>query len=152
LDSSSVKDKKRVRQSAVVTKNTELPEAPTINEWEMRAFHLSKTNVELLAKISEKEEEIMHLKKMLESFVENKGGVMKLVISDEEIIAELQIKRLLAQAQIRALTIEETKQFDLFVKNKRLIKGDSTDVIDHKPMSSNKDDLMKIAKINKDKE
>ncbi len=94
----------------------------------------------------------MHLKKMLESFVENKGGVMKLVISDEEIIAELQIKRLLAQAQIRALTIEETKQFDLFVKNKRLIKGDSTDVIDHKPMSSNKDDLMKIAKINKDKE
>jgi len=43
-------------------------------------------------------------------------------ISDEQIICELEIKRLREASMDRALSTEETKQFDTYAKNLKVIK------------------------------
>lgn len=47
-------------------------------------------------------------------------------LSDEEEIALMQLERLKGIARERQLTLDETRQFDLLVKNKRLAQGSST--------------------------
>lgn len=120
-----------------------------IKELEAKCFNLSNTVQNLLNKLAEKEMEIIHLKKMLDSMVP-KDKAFKIEISDEEIIADLQLRRLKEAAMNRELSLEEAKKYDTYVKNKRLVKGDSTEAIEHKPLKQlEKEDLIKLAKINK---
>lgn len=83
----------------------------------------TKTIEKLLKDIHKKNEEIKHLKNLLETtapvlklpVTENKSK-----ISPEEEIAEIQLTKLNQIAKTRSLTLEETRMYDLLVKNKRL--------------------------------
>lgn len=86
----------------------------------------------LLKDISTKNDEIKHLQSLLNQTVpvmvashENKS-VGLIEISAEEEIAENQLERLRQTAAQRPLTLEETKIYDILVKNKRLTQDDST--------------------------
>lgn len=76
-----------------------------------------KVNQELISKIK-------HLEELLMSQVDNKAT--KLILTPEEMIADFQIQRLLEVAKERTLTLDETRQYDLLVKNKRLSANDPT--------------------------
>lgn len=76
-----------------------------------------KVNQELISKIK-------HLEELLMSQVDNKAT--KFVLTPEEMIADFQIQRLLEVAKERTLTLDETRQYDLLVKNKRLSANDPT--------------------------
>ena len=76
-----------------------------------------KVNQELISKIK-------HLEELLMSQVGNKAT--KLILTPEEMIADFQIQRLLEVAKERTLTLDETRQYDLLVKNKRLSANDPT--------------------------
>ena len=76
-----------------------------------------KVNQELISKIK-------HLEELFMSQVDNKAT--KLILTLEEMIADFQIQRLLEVAKERTLTLDETRQYDLFVKNKRLSANDPT--------------------------
>lgn len=85
--------------------------------------NLNDTIDRLLLKITEYEQEIINLRRILEG-----GGDSGLLapISDEEMIADIQLKRLMEKAKFGELNLEEIKKFDLLVKNKRLAQGKST--------------------------
>lgn len=76
-----------------------------------------KVNQELISKIK-------HLEELLMSQVDDKAT--KFVLTPEEMIADFQIQRLLDVAKERTLTLDETRQYDLLVKNKRLSANDPT--------------------------
>lgn len=86
----------------------------------------------LLKDLSKKNEEIEHLKQLLSQTVpviqpqvpEKKKTIFD--ITPEEEIALAQLDRLRKVALARPLTLEETKIYDLLVKNKRLSKDEST--------------------------
>ena len=122
------------------------PAAKTIMELENKCFNLSNTINTLLTRISDKELEIVHLKKLLEGLVP-KNQAIKLEVTDEELIADMQLRKLKEYSTQRELSLEEVKKFDLLVKNKRLAKGDATATIDHKPLPQNvaPQELLKIA-------
>lgn len=137
---------KKSKQEEIIIKNEELPMVPLVSDLEMKCFILSKINQYLSKQVGELEAKLKHAESLLMS-TSKSSPVSKLIISDEEVIADLQIKRLKEAAQIRVLSLEETRQYDLYVKNKRLIQGDATNVIDHKPLSNSKEDLIRIAQI-----
>jgi len=88
-----------------------------------------KTIEKLLKDLNKKSEEIAHLQGLLSQTVpvvapEKKKIFMNL--TPEEEISMVQLDRLRKIAQTRALTLEETKIFDLLVKNKRLSQDEST--------------------------
>ncbi len=71
--------------------------------------------------------------KHLESLVAQAVPVMKkevnklsIAVTAEEEIAATQLERLRQAAKVRILTLEETRMFDLLVKNKRLVLDEST--------------------------
>lgn len=81
----------------------------------------------------------------LESVVAFTGGAQS-IMSEEEIICVEQIRRLKAKSFERELTLDEVKRLDILVKNLRLIRGQSTDAIDHKDYSEVKEaELVAIA-------
>lgn len=91
-----------------------------------------KTIEKLLKDISKKNEEIGHLQSMVGQMVpvvqahpDNKRKI-QVELTPEEEISLTQLDRLRKIAQTRALTLEETKIFDLLVKNKRLSQDEST--------------------------
>jgi hypothetical protein len=124
----------------------------TILKLQEQCDGLSKT-IDLLLKQSEqKEEEIAHLKQILSKSIPVEGEVIKIDPSDEEIIAEIQLRKIREISRTRDLTLDEVKRFDLLVKNKRLAKGDATVIETNKlPTNLSKNDLIKIATRNKDK-
>lgn len=96
---------------------------------EKKAIGLSQT-IDLMTKaLAEKDAEIAHLKQLLNSAVPLIGESNLTVEStDEELIANLQLKKLVEAGRFRELTLDEIRKFDLLVKNKRLAKGDATDI------------------------
>jgi hypothetical protein len=83
----------------------------------------------LLKDINVKNQEIEHLKTMITQTVPvitPSKPVPLYEIPVEEEIAENQLERLRQTAGQRPLTLEETKIFDLLVKNKRLSQEDNT--------------------------
>lgn len=88
-----------------------------------------KTIEKLLKDIQKKNEEIAHLKDLLSKSV----PILQLPVekqppkvSPEEEIAEIQLAKLNQIAKTRSLTLEETRMYDLLVKNKRLTQEKST--------------------------
>lgn len=87
-----------------------------------------KTIEKLLKDINKKNEEIEHLKEMLSKSV----PVVQIIpkdetkLSPEEEIADIQLAKLNQIAKTRSLTLEETRMYDLLVKNKRLSQEKST--------------------------
>ena len=82
----------------------------------------------------------------------DRSKVIKLNLTAEEQICEIQIQSLLKTSQIRDLTLEETKKLDLLIKNKRLYNNQSTLNADHTVLPSddkNIDDerLMELASV-----
>lgn len=67
-------------------------------------------------------------------------------LSPEETICIQQIHRLEKQSSERQLTLEEVKQLDLLVKNLKLIREESTIVINSKSDDINEAELVAIAR------
>lgn len=89
-----------------------------------------KTIEKLLKDINKKNEEITHLQELVSKSVPVKQDIFPVVsapIDPEAEIAELQLERLRLAAKTRTLTLEETRMFDLLVKNKRLSQDKSTE-------------------------
>lgn len=99
-------------------------------EKELKATY--KTIDKLLKDNKLKEEEISHLKSLLEKnvpvLIEDKKPqqLIQLDLSPEEEIAEIQLNKLKESSKNRALTLEEARIYDLLVKNKRLSRKEST--------------------------
>ncbi len=100
---------------------------------------LSQSIDNLLQTLEQKDDEIRHLKELLNgSGVTIIGQASKILMTDEEVIAEKQLGRLRTLSMERDLTLDEVKRFDLLVKNKRLAQGKST-TIESKPVGLPKD-------------
>lgn len=87
-----------------------------------------KTIDKLLKDLNLKAEEIKHLQGLISQAVPvvvKESNIVTSVTPEEE-IAHLQLERLRKAAQTRTLTLEETRMFDLLVKNKRLAQDEST--------------------------
>lgn len=56
--------------------------------------------------------------------------LVKPPIGPEQLIAEMQLERLLKEASYRLLTLEEIKQYDLLCKNLKLAKGEATEILE----------------------
>lgn len=91
--------------------------------------------------------EIEHLKKLLDAMTPQIGDVSKLMPSDEEVIADMQLARLKSAAMERTLSLDECRALDLLVKTKKIAKGDASEIIDHKGLPKNitQGELLKIA-------
>lgn len=114
---------------------------------EGKIFNLSKALTDANKIIDEKNAEIEELKKHLDSLTPHLGKISKITVSDEEVIANVQLQRIKEAALTRALSMEESKIFDIMVKNKKLAQGDASDVINVNGLSKElkKEDLIKIA-------
>ncbi len=95
---------------------------------EEKCVALSQSIDQLLKKLDEKEEEILHLKQMLFANTPVIGEASPMLITDEEEIALRQLQKIKDNAKIRELTLDEIKKFDLLVKNKRLSQGNATTI------------------------
>lgn len=103
-------------------------------------FALNQFNNDLLLKLADKDKQIAHLKDLL---VSSPGipiiGSEGLVQATPELqLIELQLQKLHSTAMTRELTLDETKRFDLFIKNKNLINQNPTS-IDGKPKTPAKE-------------
>lgn len=90
---------------------------------------LELKNTQLAQKLKEAysvNEELFKKIKHLEELLTSGKESTKFIVSPEEQIAELQISRLLSVAAERTLTLDETRQYDLLVKNKRLSMSEPT--------------------------
>lgn len=88
-----------------------------------------KTIDKLLKDLSQKNEELKHLQSLVSQAVpviKKDTSTVITSITPEEEIAHLQLERLRQAAKNRTLTLEETRMFDLLVKNKRLAQDEST--------------------------
>lgn len=78
-----------------------------------------KTITNLTKKLKEKEEEVIHLKTLLEKNVQlmtvNESNVL-VDSTDEEQICRTQLRRLRDLSMARELTLEESKKAEIFVK------------------------------------
>lgn len=95
---------------------------------EQYIMKLEKDNTSLgesLSKASEKlielQQEIVNLKAMLFQQNSNITGIVA-PMSDEELIADLQLRILAERAKKGELNLEEIKRYDLLVKNKKLAR------------------------------
>lgn len=82
-----------------------------------------------LKTIRKLENEVRHLKQILATTPLTNGEPTPLIVSDGQIICEMEIQRLKEVSFKRGLTLEETKRFDLCVKNLQLIKDGNKDVV-----------------------
>lgn len=118
-DSSKVIDVSQLQENALRTQVLQL---------EDKCIALSQSIDLLLKKLESKEEEIMHLKRMLSQSTPILGQAIPINISDEEHIAEIQLQKLKENSRTRELTLDEIRKFDLLVKNKRLAQGSATEI------------------------
>lgn len=102
---------------------------------------------ELNHQLKQKTEEIQHLMNMLNASVPTIGEATPIIPTDEEVIAEFQLKALKAAAMVRDLTLDEVKRYDLLVKNKRLAQGAATTIDGQakKPLVADRTTLIQIA-------
>lgn len=112
---------------------------------EKKAIGLSQTIDQLLSTLDEKDAEIRHLKQLLDGSVPYIGQAIRLDVSDEEYIANIQLEKLKESGRLRELTLDEIRKFDLLVKNKRLAKGDATTIEGTNLLKKEKPELLKIA-------
>ena len=88
-----------------------------------------KTIDKLVKDVSQKNEENKQLQSLVGQVVpviKKDSSQLITAVTAEEEIAQLQLERLRKAAQARTLTLEETRMFDLLVKNKRLSQDEST--------------------------
>lgn len=114
----------------------DLEEFKSIDQLKRELISLKRENVaalktidKLLKDLNQKSEEIKSLQNLLtETVPVTKKQISKLDldVTPEEEIAALQLDRLRSAARVRTLTLEETRMFDLLVKNKRLSQDEST--------------------------
>lgn len=83
---------------------------------------LFKSFKEAVQKLQALEDENKHLKALLAASVPQLPTT-KLVVPDEQVIAEIQLRQLKDTAMERPLTLDETKRLDLLVKTLYLAKG-----------------------------
>jgi len=109
---------------------------------------IESSNSELILLKSEVERLISENKKLQQELNQLKNPKPeKVLLSDETIIAELQLSRLKQKAFAGELTLEEIKKYDLLVKNKKLAEGNPTIIADYKKLPENvsEDELVLIA-------
>ena len=109
---------------------------------------IESSNSELILLKSEVERLISENKKLQQELNQLKNPKPeKVLLSDETIIAELQLSRLKQKAFAGELTSEEIKKYDLLVKNKKLAEGNPTIIADYKKLPENvsEDELVLIA-------
>lgn len=113
----------------------DLEEFKSIDQLKRELVSLKRENVaalktvdKLLKDLNLKSEEIKHLQSLVQQTVPviKKETALDFNVTPEEEIASLQLDRLRAAARTRTLTLEETRMFDLLVKNKRLAQDEST--------------------------
>lgn len=105
--------------------------------------NFNKSQFDLIVKLKKENEDLKNKLENLENIL--KGGVHK--ISSEELICMEQIENLKKISAKRELTLEEVKKLDLLVKNLRLIREQSTQVIDVSTEEISDDELIKIVEI-----
>lgn len=99
------------------------------------------------------QEEIDHLKNLLTTVLtsDNPNKTITIIKTPAEVICEQQIEKIQETALKRDLTLEEVKKLDLLIKNNRLLKGDSTDILGQSRKLPDKtvpnDKLIELAKI-----
>lgn len=101
------------------------------------------------------QDRVKELEAELEKMKNNQiNTVSKLILSEEEQIALMQLDRLKMIAQERSFTLDETRQFDILVKNKRLAQGESTSINGEarKVKDLNEKNLIEMASVVKLKE
>jgi predicted nucleic acid-binding Zn-ribbon protein len=88
-----------------------------------------KTIKKLMKDLSDAHQKIQHLEDMLKRAplpVIQKPKTIVQPVTVEAEIADMQLDRLREAARQRTLTLEETRMYDLLVKNKRLSQDEST--------------------------
>ena len=109
---------------------------------------LETENVELRKENKALKETITKLFRKLDNLPEeSKSNVVKLQLTPEQEILEMQNMRLQAISRERVLTLDETRKLDLHIKNKRLMEDKSTINADYKkvPEGITEKDLLEIA-------
>lgn len=122
-----------------------------IIQLEQTNFKLNASMQTFVEKIATYEEEISHLKSML--FKQSDTGIA-LQMTDEELIADIQLRKMSDKAKSQVLSLEDVKIFDLLVKNKRLAQGNPTNINDNKnlPAKLTPSTLIQIASQKKTEE
>lgn len=120
-------------------------QATVIDKFEQDNIRLSEQIQELKKQLKEKDNKIEHLEMMLKSISNSTYMPILPEVTDEEMIALKQLERLKDAAQIRPLSLEEVRIYDLLVKNKRLAQGSATDIMDTVKLPQDKKELIKIA-------
>lgn len=89
-------------------------------------------------------DKVNHLESMLLS---SKSNVVRMEITSEELICMEQIDLLRGKSASRELSLDEVKRLDLLIKNLRLIREESTEVINTASYSTDisEDTLVAIA-------
>ncbi len=116
-----------------------------IDKFEQDNISLSKELLKLQDQLKQRDEQIKHLEEMLQSVNIPVYSPVINEVTDEEMIALKQLERLKEAAQIRPLSLEEVRIYDLLVKNKRLAQGNATDIMDTVKLPQKKEELLKIA-------
>lgn len=104
---------------------------------------IQKLQVELETKTVK----IQHLEQMLTKMIADKHKPMPIIETDEQSIAEIQLKKLKSIAMGRDLTLEETRKFEIFAKIKNTHKPDDAINASYKilPETTQYVDLLQIA-------
>lgn len=102
---------------------------------------------ELIENLIEQNKSLTEKIKHLETLLLNRPSAVKIEISSEELICMEQIDILRSKSSSRELSLDEVKRLDLLVKNLRLIREESTEVINTTGYSTDvsEDTLVAIA-------
>lgn len=122
----------------------QMAEKLTSEEWQV--FATSQTN---LIESLQKENAILKQKNaQLEHLLVQRTPTLVQELSPEEVICIQQIDKLHTASQTRELSLEEVKRLDLLVKNLKLIREESTIVVNNNRDSLKEHELVAI--INSD--
>lgn len=115
---------------------------------------LEKTVAELKKENKALQETVSKLLAELDKVKGVDRSVVKLELTPEQQIIEMQIMRLQAASIERSLTYDETRMLDIHIKNKRLMEDKSTINADYKtlPEGITEGELMRIAESAEKKE
>lgn len=95
----------------------------------------------LMRQLDQKDQSISSL----ENYNSKGSELIKINLNSEESIAEIELSRLEAISKDRALTLEETKKYDIFVKSKRSREGKKSVIdVNARDLELKTDDLLKI--------
>ena len=120
----------------MASKVSDMDEFKSIDQLKKELLTLTRENKaamltidKLLKEANQKNEEIKHLQNLVANAVpviKKESQLISVSVTPEEEIAQTQLERLRQAAKTRILTLEETRMFDLLVKNKRLVLDEST--------------------------